>query len=226
MWMNDALMTFRRPLLACGLALGLGTSPANLRDLLPPPAPKFKLHSDAVFAEDFQAGTLVRWRADRDGVWSVRHGMLVAQLPDAKQQHSLLYAGDSTWTDYAVDLDVCGIRGVDKGIVLRVNGDRGIGFDLRGPGYGDLKIHLNELPIARASAGNANSMWHHLRIELRGNRCRVAVDDEEVVNRKLPMGTPARGALALAAYTGGVAECTVYYDNIVVTPLTAAAGTP
>src|SRR5256885_15354056 len=112
--------------------------------------------------------------------------MLVAQLPDAKQQHSLIYAGDSTWTDYAVDLDVCGIRGVDKGIVLRVDDERGIGFDLRGPGYQDLKIHLNEFPIARASVDNANSVWHHVRIELRGIRCRVVVDGAEIVNRKLP----------------------------------------
>jgi hypothetical protein len=26
-----------------------------------------------------------------------------------------------------------------------------------------------------------------------------------------------RGGIALAAYTGGVGECTVYYDNVIVT---------
>jgi hypothetical protein len=59
--------------------------------------------------------------------------MLVADLPDAKQQHSALYAGDEDWTDYAVDLDVCGMRGVDKGVVVRVKDARGIGIDLRVP---------------------------------------------------------------------------------------------
>ena len=224
--MNDVLVTFRRPFLACSVALGLSASAGTPRDLLPPASPKFSAHAGAAFVDDFRSGKLDQWHADRRGVWSVRRGMLVAQLPDAKQQHSLIYAGDSTWTDYAVDLDVCGIRGVDKGVVVRVNGERGIGIDLRGPGYEDLKVHLNEFPIARAAFSNANSEWHHLRIELRGPRCRVVVDDQEVVSRKLPTSAPSRGGLALAAYTGGVAECTVYYDNIMVTSLAQSSGKP
>ena len=31
------------------------------------------------------------------------------------------------------------------------------------------------------------------------------------------------GGIALAAYTGGVSECTLYYDNVVVTALEPAA---
>ena len=152
--------------------------------------------------------------------------MLVAQLPDAKQQHSLIYAGDPDWTDYALDLDVCGIRGVDKGVVVRVNGERGVGLDLRGPGYQDLKIQLSEFPITRVSVENGNSVWHHLRAEMRGPRLRVLVDGDEIVNRRLPARAPACGNIALAAYTGGVGQCTVYYDNVTVTLLDTPAGEP
>ena len=41
-----------------------------------------------------------------DGVWTVTRGMLRAELPDDRQEHSMLYAGDSTWTNYALDVDV------------------------------------------------------------------------------------------------------------------------
>jgi hypothetical protein len=218
----------RVPMALCGAALCLSTglvlSADDSREVPPPPSPKFSPHPDAVLAEDFRAPTLGdRWRADRKGVWKVRKGMLVADLPDAKQQHSALYTGDDDWTDYVVDLDVCGTRGVDKGVVVRVKESRGVGVDLRGPGYHDVKVHLNELPIARVDIQNGNVQWHHLKVEVRGPRCRVWVDATEVVHKRLPASAPLSGGIALIAYTGGVGECTVYYDNIVVTPLDVSA---
>src|SRR5690242_946972 len=91
----------RAGLVVAGLglfALALAEVPA---DPLPPRAPDFAPASGALLADGFEDGRLAGWRADRNGVWSVRSGMLEARLPDARQQHSFLYAGDSTWTDYA-----------------------------------------------------------------------------------------------------------------------------
>jgi len=215
------------PLLAALVVFGLGIGTRARSDpghgLTPPEPPKFRPPRGAVFVDDFKSGHLERWRADRAGVWSVKRGMLKAELPDAKQEHSLLFTGDSTWTDYAMDIDVCGMRGVDKGIVVRVRREHGVGIDLRGPGYQDLKIHLNEFPVGRYDVLNANGVWHHLRVEVRGPRCRVLVDGAEIANRRLSARMPASGGIALAAYTGGVGECLVFYDNIAVTPLDAAA---
>ena len=43
-----------------------------------------------------------------------------------------------------------------------------------------------------------------------------------VADKHLLVKKPSRqGGIALAAYGGGVAQCTVYYDNVVVTALTA-----
>src|SRR6185436_8650557 len=118
------------------------------------------------------------------GVWTVKRGMLKADLPDERQEHSVLYAGDSTWTDYAVDLDVCGMRGVDKGLIVRVHGTRGLGIDLRGPGYHDLRVQANELPLARVDVDNGNGVWHHVRVEVRGARCRVFVNGARLVEKR------------------------------------------
>lgn len=209
----------RLPLLACGVLLCLGATADTTRNAMPPPSPPFKPPANAIFCDDFAGPRLAQWRPDRAGVWTIQRGMLKAELPDNRQEHSMLYAGDASWTDYAVDLDVCGMRGVDKGLVVRVRGTRGLGLDLRGPGYHDLRLQMSELPIARANVDNGNGVWQHVRFEVRGAQCRVVVNGQELIDRRAPQRLPASGGIALAAYTGGIGQCTVYYDNVVVTPL-------
>ena len=111
--------------------------------------------------------------------------------------------------------------GVDKGCAVRVQpGKRGLGVDLRGPGYDDLRLYVNQFPVGSAAFANANGSWHHVRIEIRGrDRCMVAIDGKVVLDHRLRPPAPSRGGIALSAYTGGIGSCTVYYDNVVVTPL-------
>lgn len=208
------------PLAAAGMLLLLGVSGDPARNAIPQPKPPALIPDDALFSSTFDKVDLAGWRPDRPGVWRVVRGMVRADLPDRKQEHSLLRTVDSTWTDYAVDLDVCAMRGVDKGVVVRAQSGRGLGVDLRGPGYNDLKLHLNEIPLGRVTVQNANGVWQHIRVEVRGNHCRVLVNGEVMIDRKVPVKLRPQGGIALAAYTGGVGECTVFYDNVVVTSLT------
>lgn len=207
------------PVLALVVASALVLGAAFNPGLAPSPSPQFARPTNALFVDEFSDAHLDGWTADRTGIWTVRDGMLCAQLPDGKQLHSFLYAGDTTWVDYAVDFDVCGMRGADKGCAVRViPGRKGLGVDLRGPGYDDLKLYLMQFPVGSASAPNRNGTWHHLRIEIRGrDRCRVAVDGNLVLDRRVHPPAPAGGGIALSAYTGGIGSCTVYYDNVVVT---------
>lgn len=199
----------------------LGVARAEpMRDPLPPPPPAARpVTGKVLFRDDFADTTLTGWSPDRAGVWRVRRGMLRAELPSVKQQHSFLYAGSEDWVDYAVDLDVCMIRGVDKGVAVRVVGEDGIGVDLRGPGYQDLVIQHREWPMGKARATNANSNWHHLRVEVRGNRIRAYVNGDLVVEAIDKKSRHPNGRIALSAYTGGTGECLVYYDHVVVTAL-------
>jgi len=189
------------------------------REALPPPAPRAATPTGHVlFRDDFAETSLTAWERDRGDVWSVRAGMLRADLPDRKQEHSFIFAGDSTWTDYTVDVDVCAMRGVDKGVAVRVEGQRSaVAVDLRGPGYQDVILHVREWPLGKARALNANGVWQHLRIEARGQRMRVWVNGVLAIDRAEVRRARPNGRIALAAYTGGVGECTVYYDNVVVT---------
>ena len=183
----------------------------------PPSPPPFAppMHG-VMFSDDFSGG-LGAWRADRPGVWSAWHGMLRADLPDRKQVRSLLAAGDSAWTDYALDFDVCMMRGVDKGAVVRMTGKNGIGVDLRGGIYQDVVAYLREWLVGKAPATNAKATWNHVRVEVQGDRMAVRVNGEPKIEGDIARAS--RGGIALAAYTGGTGECTVYYDNVIVTAL-------
>ena len=67
-------------------------------------------------------------------------------------------AGSPDWTDYALDLDVCAMRGADKGLAVRVaEGQSGIAVDLRGPGYEDVILNRREWPMGKARAINAKT---------------------------------------------------------------------
>jgi 3-keto-disaccharide hydrolase len=204
--------------LATLLAVG-ATSIDPAREALPTPAPHSVAATGRVlFSDDFSDSSLASWDRDREGVWSVRAGMLRADLPDRKQEHSFTFAGDTSWTDYTVDVDVCAMRGVDKGVAVRVEGRKtAVGVDLRGPGYQDVVMHVREWPLGKARAINPNGVWNHLRVEARGQRFRVWVNGSLTVDRLDSRHARPRGRIALAAYTGGVGECTVYYDNVVVT---------
>jgi hypothetical protein len=201
--------------------LAASTGPPDIaREALPPPGPRTAAPPrGALFVDDFSSGSLARWEADRDGVWTVRRGMLRADLPDAKQERAFLYAGSEDWEDYAVDLDICAMRGSDKGVVVRVEGGSGVGVDLRGPGYQDVLLYRREWPLGRARVPNANGAWNHLRVEARGNRFRVLVNGSFAVEGRDYRNARPRGRIALPAYTGGIGACTVYYDNVLVTPL-------
>lgn len=202
------------------LLLLLGAGFDETRFALPASAPRMSRPAKGLlFADDFSNRSLDGWSADRDGVWAVWRGMLRADLPDEKQVRSLIHAGDTAWTDIAVDLDVCMMRGVDKGVVVRVRDGAGTGVDLRGGGYQDVVMYQREWPMGRAPATNANGTWNHLRVEARGHRYRVYVNGELKLDRVDGRAARNSGRIALPAYTGGVGKCTVYYDNVVVTAL-------
>ncbi|MBI3540192.1 MAG: DUF1080 domain-containing protein, partial [Candidatus Eisenbacteria bacterium] len=193
--------------------------PARLA--MPPLSPRtLPPKGHVLFQDDFSSDSLSGWEADRAGVWTVRNGALRADLPDRRQERSFLFAGSDGWTNYAVDLDVCAMRGVDKGVAVRVADKKtGVGIDLRGPGYQDVIVNVREWSLGKARVVNANGAWHHIRVEVRDQSLRVWVNGTLLIDRPDAKRSPHAGRIALAAYTGGVGECTVFYDNVVVTEL-------
>jgi hypothetical protein len=204
------------------MALGgpAGSAPADPSETtsaMPPPPAAVAPSGEVLFTDDFR--TLDAWQADRDSVWSVEDGVLCGRLPDGRQERSFLFAGSEDWQDYAVDLDLCQVRGVDKGVAVCVRGGRGIAVDLRGGEYQDVLLYRQQMPLGKARLPNADRVWHHLRVEARGARFTVLVNGIRVLQRRDPLGSMRRGRIALVAYTGGQGECAVFYANVAVTRL-------
>jgi len=217
----------RTALIACATLLLIGAADET-RFALPPSPPRMHRPAQGVlFADDFTGDGLHAWTPDQPGVWTLSRGMLRGDLPDQKQLRSIISAGDTAWADVALDLDVCMMRGVDKGAIVRKRGDTGTGIDLRGGTYQDVVMYQGAWSMGRASATNANGTWNHLRVEAKGNRYRVFVNGELKLDRADgraemrgdPHAAKYSGRIGLPAYTGGVGQCTVYYDNVVVTEL-------
>jgi hypothetical protein len=174
--------------------------------------------SDVLFAADFDRGSTTGLVFDRDEHWEVIDGRLRAALPQRKQMRSFATLAVPVGGDYAVDLDVYGVRGVDKGLVVGLAEGKGIGVDLRAGRYEDLLIYRGFSQLGRTPAPNRNGRWYRLRVEVAGSRMRVYVDRALKLDVAHP-GDASRGRIALAAYTGGVGECTILFDNVLVTRL-------
>jgi hypothetical protein len=205
---------------------GLATPDPGSAPLAPEPlasaAARTQRH-EVLFAADFERGATTGLVFDRDGVWSVVDGRLRAALPERKQLRSLATLAVPVAGDYAVDVDVHGVRGVDKGLVVGLDEGKGIGVDLRSGRYEDLLVYRGFSQLGRTPAPNRNGRWYRLRVEVSDTRMRVFVDKALKLDVAHP-GDAARGRIALAAYTGGVGECVILFDNIVVTRLSRDGG--
>lgn len=196
--------------LFCSLLFALLPVSANAQDV-----------SDGavVFSEDFSQGVPGGIRFDREGVWSVADGHLRAVLPNEKQKRSFAYLGAEDWADYSVDLDVCGLRGADKGVAVRMQGGKAVVVDLRGAGYEDVLMYRGYSKLGHHAAPNPNGSWNHLRIEVRGAHYRAYVNGRLAIDFTERHNKRPRGRIALVAYTGGAGQCEVLYDNVVVREL-------
>jgi hypothetical protein len=182
-----------------------------------PPTPAPPAATGALLVEAFHR--LDAWKPDRDSVWFVKRGVLTAVIPDKPQERSMIFAGSADWKYYALDVDLLQWRGADKGVLLNVQGQTGIGVDLRGAEYQDVLVYHRQLPLGHAAAPNPDRQWHHLRVESRGGHYTILVDGKQVLTCHDKLAGARNGRIGLAAYAGGKGVCTVFYANVVVTQL-------
>jgi len=198
-------------LLAVWAGLAHGDAPAAAS------RPDSAANGRLLFADSFTDSASRNWKFDGDSVWSVVDGRLRARLPAERQLWSFAKVGGSDWRDYAVDFDACGVRGVDKGIAVRMDGaKRGVGIDLRSSPFDDVLMYRGFEHWGHAKLPHKNGTWVHVRVEVRGNRYRAWIEGKLAIDYTDEHNSRARGGIALAAYTGGTGECEVLYDNVQV----------
>lgn len=209
-------------------AIILGALPGPAAAASPPPA----------FADDFSTPLGDRWEI-HGGAWEIVDGRLQGlgeadQLtaPDTATGGAVDLAGavaavdGLTATNVTVCLDMTSLEREDKGIVLRWLGPNdGIWLGFRG------RDADSDLTVAQAVKGTPTLLTPefsvpipahdigdtiHICATLVGQRLRVEVDEERVLDRTFPFRVRA-GAVGVHA----LADNLVTYDNVRVDPLAA-----
>jgi murein DD-endopeptidase MepM/ murein hydrolase activator NlpD len=86
--------------------------------LLPKPA------SQLLFSDDFSSGDIAPWQVGQ-GTWQVTNGALTSSFPCSGGSPYTITAGDTTWTDFQLTLDVRRLAGYDPGGILIRNSASG-----------------------------------------------------------------------------------------------------
>ena len=194
-----------------------GATPDPVRTLLThPPSLRPGAQGRVLFADEFHDPSLSLWRADRERTWSVHDGRLRADLPESESERAFLRPLTELSTDYAIDVDVRGVRHVHKILVLLAGGERGVGLDVRGAGHRSAPLRHGEVALAETPIAHGNGAFSHLRIEVRGKHVRVIVNGELRVDRDVP--DEHHADVVLAARAAG-ARSAVDFDNFVVSAL-------
>ena len=169
---------------------------------------------EIVFQDDFNDGDDTGWTRDRLGDWSVQNGEYVLSF-SGYDISSASWAGSGSWTDYAVEFSVKNIACVDDGLVFRQ-----YRLNLRhGTNYGAPGVRLwgpGEVLLVDKYYSLARNIWYRIRVESIGQRTKVFIDGNLVIDY-VETNTPvSSGKIALHGWSGACGSLVAHYDNVVV----------
>ena len=202
------------------------------------PAPIVASNGEILLSQDFESGEAPDWHdisflpvqvvvlRDGNNVLALRQGVEALYDP----------AWDWASADYRLEADI---------MVMDLNAGTSVGFNARvaGPnpsgycqgyraelGQAFTAVHLVTVPentcdsvwqydtLANDSFLLAPGEWHHLRLDVVGNRLRLYIDDELTLATADPENTYPSGGIGLIAFETREA----YADNILITDLSSA----
>jgi len=156
-----------------------------------------------------------QWRV-QGGTWEVGEGVLKFSA------NGSLFAGDSSWQDYAFSVDIMGIEVVDKALDFRLKDmSHRYGIDFRSDPY-------NDIVLVKVSPANANQVlqsvhvpnysntWYTLTVMVVGNRIRIMVNDRVVLDYVDNDAPILAGGVGLGGYLQASAASAIYFDNAIV----------
>ncbi|MBI5465185.1 hypothetical protein HY946_01090, partial [Candidatus Gottesmanbacteria bacterium] len=165
------------------------------------------------------------------GSWIVESGQYVGSVPPSPATPSQTFAGDNSWSDYAVEVSMTGVSGVDRHILIRYDptlwpsSSPGYAIKYREADYG-FSGHI-ELQKAGIKVLQSNSDFkshigetHRFRIEAKGNRIIVYGDGTlllDFIDDENPIFT---GRLGFFIEPSGIGLTnTTAYDDVIVETL-------
>lgn len=185
-----------------------------------PPKPT----SQTLFSDDFSSGNLNQWQIER-GSWNVVNGALNSSYPCAGGDPYIISAGDTSWTDYQLTIDIRRLAGWDYGGIL-----------FRKSAYGYYRLEINpSLPyggFARLSRSDTGQLaarswpfipntWSRLVIDVEGPSIDIYILDD--AQNPIPLisytdlnGPFLAGNIGLGLAAGAVCPTQMDYDNVFI----------
>jgi len=169
-----------------------------------------------LFEDDFEdaAWTLANWEVE-SGDWQVVDGTFACLSNGGRA-----VAGNLSWTDYTLYVDVMGMT-VDKNIDFRRSDNNGYWVDLRAAPYNDIVLCKDtegngQCYIATGYVVNYAGTWYSLKIQVVGNAIKVYVDDNLIINYVDTSPTVPQGSGRIGFDTFSAPS--IYLDNVKVIP--------
>lgn len=177
----------------------------------------------ALLDEDFNDGVANDFTT-YDDAWWVEYGVYRCHTV-GNSVFSFATAGDLTWTDYHLALDIMSFGSTAHLIYFRTQDVlNSYSVDLRSAPYNDVHLELrtngDREDLAVASFPNENGEWHHFDIEVIGKDITVRADGELLFFVHHADAPWENGGIALVSFSGGVIqEQQLYVDNVLVTAM-------
>jgi hypothetical protein len=173
------------------------------------------------FRDDFEDGDLDGWQQiwpnpEKGIVWKVVDGEL--ECVRMSQWSAGLVTGDSTWTDYTIEVDAKLLQYHGPGdfdLVARAgSNDDGYAF-LVGDWVGQPSVYVQKFPelgmeVTMPFDELEMNVWHHLKLEVGGRDFTFWINNKWIVEYQ--DNTYKSGMVGF-----GVANNTIRFDNVVIT---------
>ncbi len=191
-------------------------------------SPKNAYAETILFQDNFDDGDAAGWSVIGSSGWNVTNGEYGILL-NPGLSNSIPDSWDFSWTNISYDLDMRGIQGVDRNILVKfVNTSNFI----------ELHVNASGMILEKASTGGgggilasnsltlSNDVNYHFRFEISNNNgIRVYLNNSLIFD--VTENTPLTNwKVGLRAGTGGVPITEVRFDNIIVKDLISITPSP
>ncbi len=175
------------------------------------------LASTILFRDDFESGSDINWtRVSGENLWQVKNvngSMRYGAVIESRNTIINTVAGESSWTDYILEMDMLPISGIDKNISFRWTNERGFcnQFHL------NPNIHMDYTDPGIIYEMQNNTIYH-IKVILIGERYQLYIDDNKLVDIEIKNQEPPclNGSIVLTISTGTTPPTEVWFDNIIV----------
>lgn len=183
---------------------------------------QYECLSPDVFCDDFGDGDDAGWsHPSINCTWSIGDGRYGTSL-SGDRIWCISAAGDESWSNYVVEVDVMATLGVDKVLLFRFQDESNFyALNVRSDWGGLDEVTVSKMEngvftadIVTAFYPTQNGQWYRLQVAAEDNVFTVWVDQSYILSwQDLGPSIFWAGSIAVAGWTGDAGATTVLYDN-------------